>query len=267
MTYSECNTSVLVDMADGILVLSLNRSESRNALTPLLMQSLMLHVQQAAADDDVRVLHLMGEGPVFCAGADLQWMLKGMHQTVDENVADAMLFYELYHTLTHFPKPLVVSVQGGAFGGALGLLACADVVVADAQCRFAFPETQRGIVPAMVMPFVIGKLGASASRYLLSGEPFTASDAQTMGLVHRVVASNAADEARNEALRFLACAPDALISTKLLLRSFQPAVNLSRDEALRLAVVIAQARTSDNGKEGLTAFIEKRQPAFKTQIL
>ena len=207
---------------------------------------------------------LAGEGPVFCAGADIEWMRAAAAMDLDANEADAARLATMLETIDTCPAPVVARVQGAALGGGMGLCAVADVVVATADATFGFTETRLGILPAVIGPYAIAKIGESAARRLfLSGTRFDAERAERIGLVHEVVADEAALDERVAATvdELLAAGPTAAREAKALIRRLrgQPG---PQARALTVAA-IARQRTSAEGQEGLAAFIEKREPRWR----
>jgi methylglutaconyl-CoA hydratase len=216
----------------------------------------------ASARDDVRVIVLAGRGAVFCAGADVDWMKTVARFTPEENLADARALFELFETIDRSPKAVVASVQGAALGGGAGLVAVADLVVAENRAQFGFTEVRLGLVPAVISPFVVRKIGASAARALfLTGERFGAARAEAIGLVHRVVELDGLAAAVDERVReLLQAAPGAVAAAKDLVRSVS---GRPVGEVRELACErIAERRASPEGQEGLRAFLEKRKPGW-----
>jgi methylglutaconyl-CoA hydratase len=240
----------------------LDRPEARNALDGAMVGGLQAAVASASARDDVRVIVLAGRGPAFCAGADIAWMKAVAGFTREENRADARALFELFETIDRSPKAVVASVQGAALGGGAGLAAVADVVVAEEGAQFGFTEVRLGLVPAVISPFVVRKIGASAARELfLTGERFTAAHALSIGLVHRVVGRDDLAAAVDERVReLLHAAPGAVAAAKDLVRSVS---GLPNDGVRDLVCErIAERRASEEGQEGLKAFLEKRRPGW-----
>jgi len=238
----------------------LDRPEARNALDGEMVRELADAVGAASARDDVRVLVLSGRGSVFCAGADLEWMKTAGSFTDEENLADARALFDLFQAVDRSPKAVVASVQGAALGGGAGLGAVADVVVAEEGARFGFTEVRLGLVPAVISPFVVRKIGASAARELfLTAGRFTAARAASIGLVHHVVRLHDLDAAVDERVgELLRAAPGAVAAAKALVRSVAgPPAESLREFACR---VIAERRASKEGREGLRAFLEKVTP-------
>jgi methylglutaconyl-CoA hydratase len=246
---------------EGMVTLALNRPESHNAFTPEMMAVLHDLFTAAAARDDVRVIVLTGNGRSFCAGADLSFMRSAADYTFEQNAADGQAIFDLMRAVDECPKPVVGRVNGAAIGGGTGLVSCCDIVVAVERATFGFSEVRLGIVPAVISPFVLAKIGAGNGRqYFLTGERFRADEAQRIGLVHHVVADEAALDAKvaERVEQLLQAAPGAQAAAKALIRT----VAYQEKTAVRTytAELIAQRRASDEGKEGMSAFLEKRLP-------
>ena len=241
-----------VERTDAVLRVTLARPERRNAFDA----SLIAELTEAFADvGDARVVVLAGEGPSFCAGADVEWQRAAVELSYEENVEDALRLYRMLETIDSCPAPVVARVQGYALGGGSGLVACADVALAAEDAVFGFSEVKLGIVPAVISPSVLAKIGAAARRYFLTGERFDAETAQRIGLVGEVTADlDAALEA--VVAQLLSSGPEAARAAKHLVRE-RP----GGEEAARIA---ARLRTSPEGQEGLRAFLEKREPAWRS---
>ena len=238
---------------DGeLLRVAMARPERRNAFDAALIGELT----DAFADvGDARAVLLSGDGPSFSAGADVEWMRSSVSLSYDENVADALRLRAMLDALDGCPAPVVARVQGHALGGGVGLVACCDVVVAEPSAQFAFSEVKLGIVPAVISPFALAKIGPSAARrYFVTGERFDAATALRIGLVHEVDAELDRAVARivND---LLGTGPAATRTAKDLARA-----PVSGDETAR---TIAEHRTSGEGQEGLQAFLEKRRAAWR----
>jgi methylglutaconyl-CoA hydratase len=235
---------------DGdLLRVTLARPETRNAFDAALIAEL------AEAFVDVgkaRAVLLAGDGPSFCAGADVDWMRASVDLDFDANVADANALRGMLEAIDRCPAPVIARVQGHALGGGAGLVACADIAVADARAVFAFSEVKLGIVPAVISPFALAKIGPSwARRYFVTGERFDAATALRIGLVHEVDADlDAAVERVVAELR--SAGPRAARHAKRLV--------LERPDGPETARRIAERRTSEEGQEGLRAFLERRSP-------
>ena len=262
---SQPNEPVAVSQAGGVLTVALNRPEQHNALTPALMAALTDIFAGLPARGDVRVVVLTGHGRSFCAGADLAFMLTAADYTFEQNVADGQAIFDLMLAVGHCPQPVVGRVNGAAIGGGAGLVSCCDIVVAAERATFAFSETRLGIVPAVISPFVLARIGPGQARELfLTGERFDARRAQAVGLVNHVVPEAELDAAVAERVaQLLEAAPSAQAAAKELIRTvaFRPTESV-RDYT---AETIARRRASDEGREGMSAFLEKRKPRWQEE--
>jgi methylglutaconyl-CoA hydratase len=241
---------------DGpVLRVTLARPERRNAFDAELIRELT----EAFADvGDAHAVVLAGEGESFSAGADVEWQRSAIELDFDENVEDALRLYRMLETIDSCPAPVVARIQGYCLGGGCGLAACADVGIAASDAVFGFSEVKLGIVAAVISPFALERLGnGAARRYFLTGERFDAEVALQIGLVHDVAPEldDAVDRVVGE---LLTSGPVAAREAKALIR------RRSRDPA-ELAQLAARLRTSDEGQEGLRAFLEKRAPAWRSE--
>ena len=237
---------------DGpVLRVTLARPERRNAFDAELIAEL---TAAFAGAGDARAVLLAGEGPSFCAGADAEWMRSSAELSYDENVEDALRLLRLLEAIDGCPAPVVARVQGHALGGGAGLVACADVTVAAAEAVFAFSEVKLGLIPAVISPFVLAKIGPSAARrYFLTGERFDAATALRIGLVHEIAAD--LDPAVERIVAEIVTAgPEAVRAAKRLVRE--------RPGGPETARRIAERRAGAEGREGLSAFLEKRAPSY-----
>ena len=242
---------IRIERDGGILRVTLARPERRNAFDATLIGELA----EAFADvGDARVVVLAGEGPSFCAGADVEWQRSSIDLSYDENVEDYRRLYRMLRSIDRCPAPVVARVQGYALGGGSGLTACADVAVAGEDAVFGFSEVRLGIMPAVISPVVLAKIGpAAARRYFLTGERFDAATALRIGLVDEVAAD--LDETVERVVEdILAGGPTAVREAKRLV--LEPG-----DEEDILARA-AERRTSREGQDGLRAFLEKRPPGW-----
>jgi methylglutaconyl-CoA hydratase len=251
----------------GVLRLTLNRPEVHNAFDSGLIAALTAALERAEEDADVRIVVLSGAGASFSAGADLNWMRKQVHASEHENEHDALQLARLMRRLNYLDRPSVARVNGAAFGGGVGLVACCDIAIAADDAEFGLTESRLGLAPAVISPYVLRCIGERhARRYFISGERFTARQAQAIGLVHEAVPADALDQ-RVDALigELLKAGPAALRSCKRL--AFSVAGH-DRDAQLALdqqaARLIAALRVSAEGQEGLTSFLEKRNPGWLT---
>jgi methylglutaconyl-CoA hydratase len=249
---------------DQVATVVLSRPDSRNALNAALIEELTHCFEEISDDDGIRAVVLAGEGRSFCAGADIGYMRETADFSYEENLEDARRLAMMYWTIDECPKPLVARVQGAAMGGGAGLVAVADVAVADVEARFAFSEVRLGIAPASISPFVVRKIGASHARSLfVTGERFDAELAREIGLVHKVVSGEGLDSAVEEKVgELLQGGSVAQATIKALLRRLETTEPM---EAPGLtARVISELRTGEEGQEGLAAFLEKREPRWRT---
>ena len=250
--------------------LTLNRPEVRNALNDIMIAELTAwaaSARDAAARGSVRAVVLAGAGKSFCAGADIAWMAKTVAYTTEENLQDAMATARMFEAIDTLPVPIIGRIHAGAIGGGAGLAAVCDIAVADEQAVFGFPEVRLGIIPAVISPFVLAKIGRSAARELfLTGRRFPATRAQEIGLVHAVVP---ADELDRTVARYvedvLASAPQAIAAAKALIAEIWGRQAADADPITSSA--IAHRRVSAEGQEGLHAFLEKRTASWAADTL
>ncbi|OFW13459.1 MAG: hypothetical protein A3F70_11275 [Acidobacteria bacterium RIFCSPLOWO2_12_FULL_67_14] len=245
---------------------TLNRPDVRNAFNEVVIRELTEWAARTAADRSVRVAVLAGAGQAFCAGADLTWMARMASFTLGENVLDATAAAAMYAALSRLPIPLIGRIHGAALGGGAGLAAVCDVAVADDRAVFGFTEVKLGIVPAVVSPYVIARIGVSAAGELfLTGMRFDAAHALKIGLVHAVVPAEQLD-ARVKAYvqEMLGGGPEAIATAKELIRTVS---ERRTEETIGLtAETIAERRASSEGQEGIRAFLEKRKPTWHHDI-
>jgi enoyl-CoA hydratase/carnithine racemase len=240
-------SALRIERDGGVLRITIAKPERRNAFDAALIAELT----DAFADlGDARAVVLAGDGPSFCAGADVEWQRASIDLTYDENVEDAMRLYRMMETVDECSAPVVARVQGFALGGGSGLAACADIVVAAPDAVFGFTEVRLGIVPAVISPFALARIGTGAARrYFLTGERFGADAALRIGLVHEV--AEELDAAVEQVVgHLLAAGPEAARAAKRLIRE--------RPTGEATAQLAARLRTSPEGQEGLRAFLEKR---------
>ncbi len=259
---SEGEVSIQVDVRDAVGYVFLNRPDVRNAFDDHAAASLVQIFDRLGSNDEVRAIVLGGRGPMFCAGGDLNWMKRVAGYTREQNMRDAAAFQQAFERIDRCPKPVVGRIQGAALGGGAGLVAVCDVAVTAEGTKIGFPEVRLGLVPGVISPYVLRKIGMSRTRHLfLTGERFDAHEALRMGLVHRVVPEDDLDGAVDRVLSSLkSCAPQAVRGAKELLRRLEDA---NQERAASLArQAITDARASDDGQEGLAAFLEKRRPGW-----
>jgi methylglutaconyl-CoA hydratase len=236
-----------IEREGDVLRVTLARPERRNAFDA----ELIAQLTHAFADaGDARAVVLAGEGPSFCAGADIEWQRSSIDLSFDENVEDALRLYRLCETIDLCPAPVVARIHGHALGGGAGLAACSDVAVAADDAVFGFSEVKLGIIPAVISPFVLPKIGQHARRYFLTGERFDAQTALRIGLVHEVAQDLDAAVERIVA-ELLTSGPKAVREAKSLIRE--------RPGGYETARIAAHMRTSEEGQERLRAFLERRR--------
>jgi methylglutaconyl-CoA hydratase len=234
-----------------VLRVTLARPERRNAFDAELISEL---TQAFAEVGDARAVVLAGEGESFCAGADIEWQRSAIDLSFDENVEDAMRLYRMCEAVDRCPLPVIARVHGYALGGGSGLVACADIAIAAPDATFGFSEVKLGIIPAVISPFVLPRLGAHARRYFLTGERFDAATAVRIGLVDEVAADldDSVDRVLSE---LLSSGPEAVREAKQLLRE--------RPEGVETAQIAARLRAGAEGQEGLRAFLERRPSSWR----
>jgi methylglutaconyl-CoA hydratase len=258
------NKALQVEIQQGIATVRMNRPDVHNAFDDALIGALTAELRRLDAAQEVRVIVLAANGNSFCAGADLKWMQRMATYSREENLRDAMALADLMRTLDGVKKPTIARVQGAAFGGGVGLVACCDIAIASTEAAFSLSEVRLGLIPSVISPYVIAAIGErEARRYFLTAERFDAVEARRIGLVHDVVDSGALDEAvATIAGHLLKGGPQALAAAKKLIadvsrRAMDDA--LSAETARRIAAI----RVEREGQEGLAAFLEKRPPAWK----
>ncbi len=247
-----------------VVRLTLNRPDVRNAFNDELIDSITAAAREIAAARTARAVVLQGAGKVFCAGADLNWMSQMVTYSREQNVMDASRLALMFQVLDTLPVPVIARVQGAALGGGAGLAAVADIVVAAEDAMFGFTEVKLGILPAVIAPYVLRKIGVSATRELfLTGARFPAARAREIGLVHHVVSADELDErVAAVADELITSGPAAIGVAKELIRRI--AGELPDDVVGLTSETIARQRVSDEGQEGMRAFLEKRKPAWRT---
>jgi methylglutaconyl-CoA hydratase len=258
--------SVLSTRSGGVARLTLNRPEKRNALNRATLTELGLQLQRCAEDPAVRAVQLSGAGEVFTAGADLTEMQAQADATEADNIEHAEQLAKLLGALYAFPKPTLARVNGDGFGGALGLIAACDIVIVAESAKFAFTEVRLGIVPAVISPFVLGKIGESAAlRYFQTAEVFGAASLQQMGLAHQVVSKDQLDLSCEAMLaELLKGAPGAQAAAKSLIRQGTQRPAQERSAAsVQLAATLARLRVQPEAREGFAAFFAKRKAQWR----
>lgn len=252
-----------VEAKGGVARITLNRPELRNAFDDALIKELTQAFRNVEKDKSVRVVVLGGNGPAFCAGADLNWMKRMATYGYDENLADARALAQMLATLDRLPKPTIARVHGPAFAGGTGLVAACDIAVGTPEAKFCLSEAKLGLSPATISPYVIRAMGErQARRYFLSAEVFGAEEAHRIGMLSALVPTGELDSTIESITKnLLAGGPQAHASIKELIRAV---ANRPVDEPLvaDTAKRIAEIRVSPEGKEGIASFLEKRKASW-----
>jgi methylglutaconyl-CoA hydratase len=256
---------VTINLAgNGVARVSLNNPSKHNAFDDAIIKELTSAFRQIDSDDSIKVLVLQAEGKSFSAGGDLDWMKRMAGYSYEENLADAKLLAEMLRTLNFLNKPTIARVQGAAFGGAVGLVSCCDIAVGSTRSSFCLSEVKVGLVPATISPYVVAAMGERASRrYFLSAERFSAETASDLNLLSSVVEEDQLDQEVDRFITLLlANGPQALKASKKIIADV---AHKAIDEKLieHTCELIANVRGSEEGQEGLSAFLEKRAPNWK----
>lgn len=248
-----CNMkNINITTEQDIKIIELNRSEVKNAFNPEMISEITEAFKNFSADKSVRAIALKGAGTAFCAGADLNWMKSMVDFSFEQNITDSEKLWEMFEAIAFCEVPVIGLVHGAAFGGALGLIACCDYVLADESTKFSFSEVKLGLAPAVISSFVLRKCADAQVRpYMLNAEVFDSTTAQRMGLVHQIKNLN---EANAEVKKFSGLGIEALRETKKLLNQ----LNVSWSEQKKLTTkVISERRMSHEGQERLKTFLKK----------
>lgn len=245
----------------GVVTITLNRPDKHNAFDAELISMILDILRECNSDPRVRVVVLTGAGESFSSGADLNWMRTAAQVSDEEGLDDALGLAELLSLLNRLTKPTLAAVNGPAYGGGLGLIASCDIAIATTTAKFALSEVRLGLIPAIISPYVIEAMGTRAARrYFLSGEPLGAEPARAVGLVHQVVKPDQLEQAVRKQVGFLLKGgPDALRECKELIALVGGAdESIQHTVERRTAEIIAHIRLSDEAREGIGAFLEKR---------
>ncbi len=248
-----------IEIDDKVARLTLTRPEKHNAFDDRLIAGLTEAFRRLDADPTVRIVVLTAEGPSFSAGGDLEWMKRAAAGSRHDNIADALKLAGLMKTLDELSKPTIAAVQGSAYGGGIGLIACCDITIAATDAKFALSEVKLGLIPSAIGPYVIGAIGArQARRYFQTAETFDAQTAAAIGLVHEVVDRDRLEARLGEIIEaLLKAAPGACVEAKRLVAEI---ANRPIDAAMTemTAIRIADIRSRDEAREGLDAFLGRR---------
>jgi methylglutaconyl-CoA hydratase len=256
-------TTLELEIEGAVARIWLNRPELRNAFDDVVIRELDDAFSQAGAAADVRVIVLGANGPAFCAGANLNWMRRAADFTHEQNLADAGGLAAMLRTIHESPKPVIARVQGDVYAGGMGLVAACDVAVSVDTAWYCLSEVKIGLIPATISPYVLRAMGTrAAQRYFLTAERFTAAEAHRIGFVHEVVAADALDAKVAELVKaFTSASPAAVRACKQLIADV---AGREIDDALIAKTVqgIADIRASEEGREGVQAFLQKRKPSW-----
>ncbi len=251
------------DKYEGVTVVALSRPELHNAFNDVMINQLVEAFTTLGQDDSVRAIILQAEGKSFCAGADLNWMSKMVDYSYEENVIDALGLARMLQSINECPKPTIARVHGAVFGGGVGVVCACDMAVVLQPVKFCLSEVKLGLIPAVISPFVLKKMPVSAAhRYFLTAERFTAEEALRMGIVSEIAENELAMDAVIDGMvtALLQNGPDAVHYSKELIGKVR---NVPYEEAMRItSEMIASRRVSDEGQEGMKAFLEKRPAAW-----
>ncbi len=259
--------NIITETDLGVGIITLNRPERHNAFDDALIAELSDGIDRMAADPAVRVLVISSTGKSFCAGADLNWMKRAAGYSSEENLRDSRALAGMLRRLAQCPKPTVARIQGPAYGGGVGLVACCDVAIATFDAEFSLTEVKLGLIPAVISPHVIAAIGERyARRYMLTAERFSAAEAYRIGLLHEMVTDEESlDEALGEIIdALLKNGPRAIAECKQLIQAvaWKPLSDAILDDT---AQRITRLRASEEGREGMSAFLEKRKPSWIAQ--
>ncbi len=256
------NSPILLEQsADGVATVTLNRPDMHNAIDEMMIRDITRTFDMLGSDPFCRMLILKANGLSFCSGADMGWIQRATTTDIDSNIREATALSEMMKMLYGFPKPLIALVQGAAVGAGVGIVACCDIVVASDAASFRLSEVKLGTAPAVISPYVVRAIGTrAAQRYLLTAEPFSATDAKTLGLIHEIVPDRMMQAAGAKLVeRLSAGGPKAQRTVKELMRRIDP-VGID-DETIAYTIdLVANLRASPEAQEGLKAFMEKRTP-------
>ena len=257
-------TNALQTIQQGaVLTITLSRPDIRNAFNDEVIAEITAAFQDAASRADVRAVVLAAEGPAFCAGADLNWMRRMADYSDAENLADAGQLAEMLRVIYECPKPTIACVQGDVYAGGMGLVAACDMAVSVDTAKFCLSEVRLGLIPATISPYVIRAMGARAAhRYFLTAERFDAQEAHRIGLVHAVTSGDGLDAKVAEITQALVNASPAAVKACKQLVQDVAGCEISAKLIARTVQGIADSRSSDEGKEGVQSFLQKRKPSW-----
>ena len=248
-----------IQKVKNVTTIYLNRPDVHNAMNEKLMKELTSCFKELIKDDNTRIIILTGNGRSFCAGADLHWMKSMTKYSKEENIRDGNLLLDLYETIYNCPKPVIGRINGSVFGGGIGLLAVCDIVIAGSDCKFSFSEVKLGIIPAVISTYVVRRIGLSnMKRLFITGEKFDSNYAKEIGLVDFVVSEQDLNDIVGQYIELLYFSgPKAIMEVKNLI-NFYEKIDLEKYKEF-VVKKISELRISDEGQEGMNAFLEKRK--------
>lgn len=247
-----------VSIDKKVATVCLDRAELHNAFNDELIEDITNAFTELDGDNSVQLIVLTGSGRSFCAGADLNWMSSMVEYSLDENIEDSKKLAKLFETINNVTKPVIGKINGAALGGGVGLVSVCDFAITHDKSKFGFTETRLGLIPAVISPYCINKIGESNARaWFLSGERFSANDALKMNLVHKVTSVESFEEEFQKCVTsFLQAGPKAAVEAKKLIRNIMK----HRDHTEYTTTAISHLRVSDEGQEGMSALLNKKKP-------
>lgn len=259
--------TIQLTIEHGAATVTLNRPEVRNAFNDVVIDELNQVFQELGQMDQVRAIVLASTGPAFCAGADLNWMKKMAHYSQEENLADAENLAAMLFEIYSCSKPVIAKIQGDCYAGGMGLAAACDIAVAVDTAGFCLSEVKLGLVPATISPYVIKAMGANAARrYFITAEKFDAKEAHRIGFIHESVPADLLDAKVDQIVKaILDNGPNAVVAAKWLVEDVTGA-EIEEELLAYTAECIAEIRCSDEGREGVASFLEKRKPNWLLRL-
>jgi methylglutaconyl-CoA hydratase len=259
------NENVLYQQNGEVATLTLNRPEKRNAFDDATIARFTYYLNEIQQNNEIRILVIRGNGEHFCAGGDIDWMKKTIEYSPFENYQDAIKLAELMHLLFSLNKPTIALIQGGVYGGGTGLVACADIVLAEPETIFCFSEVKLGLVPAVISVYILKAIGLrEAKRYMITAEPFNAKKALDLGLIHEITPPQEREDRLNFFIeQILNNGPHAVKIAKKMLLELNDEHFSPESYKEYTAEIFANTRTSDEAQLGFTAFLEKRKPNWE----
>lgn len=254
-------TELLIDEQNSVCTITFNRENKRNAFDHAFLVLLQHALDKAIASSSIRLIVLQANGKYFSAGADLAWMQATIHYTQEENYQDALTLANVLYTLHNSPKPTIAAIQGGAYGGGVGIVAACDIAIAGHSAHFCFSEVKLGLIPAVISPYIIEAIGERAAKWLfISADPISATRAENLGLVHHCVDDSDLVPFTLEYIeKILSHGPEAILDAKRLVRHISNKI-IDKDLSMNTAEIIAKKRVSTEAQTRLQAFLNARKP-------